>query len=1092
MKTINTGSFAFAATMFVALSATAGIKYWDNPAYRAFDVDCYVQDGLVLNYDGIRNAGPNADHDPNATTWINCANPGTCDMERYSTNGTKDNSNQATAAAWNKDASKGEWTDYGFVFSKGSIFWESSNFKLPTAFTHQLLVEATSADQSGIGYPVCGYNASLWNNGGSIGIRSSGTIANTMYFTPLDNAGGNSGNRPAISGTSFTYGTAILRDKESVMFSGTTAPWSSASTGGTSGYYSNSSYNPVERTISNGISLGGHYPRTDEMFKGTIKFYRFYSKALSDDEVAWNRVVDEYRYFGRTSALPVTNVVVASNIPIVAGEEPAGCYAVDGSHTFTAPASKVVKGRNYTLDGFTVETWNDATGTWGEPVSHPGESSCAATETSRIRLVWQWTPGDGLIAYDADDYVQDGLVLHYDGIRNAGLAAPHDSAATTWVNLGTAGAAYDMTRYSLVSGAMVSGDATGSWTGDGFAFAKNAFFYESESLTVQPCYTLQTVIEATANDQNGVGYVMAPSKTYNSNDPLRFSIGLRDTSFDYGDATLAYSFYHNALDSTGGRPAVSVALDEKVKYGTAMLDRTNGVFFTGTTPPWDATGASNGHAAKLSGTSSARTYGGLTLGGNYNYATDMFAGTIHDFRFYDRVLSDDEIAWNRVVDEARYFTEPNVVVASTRADVQANEPDGVYEVSGSYTFTAPESVMVGKITYAPAGYAIQQWDDATGCWGAATEYTGASYAYTTAAGKVRLLWRWKAVSGIRTAADYDVSDYVAGGLTFHLDGIRNAGVAEDHDSKATTWVNIGTDGEARNATITKTTDLAWTENGYTFDGTRKFLVSNATGLGTASHTVQFLTDAVQNNQQNPSGATIYFFSGAADWFAGATYSGSYYYRIQGNGNDLKLRFTFDKDEPIGYATLMTDASAKKAYAFQGDTKSDAEPNVKSYDSISAPSFGNLAIGGWGGGESQYMKGTVNYFRYYDRVLSDAELAHNREVDEARYFDALTVTNVVVQTKFASIAGEEEVLAEEPGAYKVEGEWTFSATKVKDKEGVLKDVAGYYTEELNADGTWTRKTWHDGTSYTYRAETLQGKTIRLTWCTNRKGLLVIMR
>ena len=311
-------------------------------------------------------------------------------------------------------------------------------------------------------------------------------------------------------------------------------------------------------------------------------------------------------------------------------------------------------------------------------------------------------------------------------------------------------------------------------------------------------------------------------------------------------------------------------------------------------------------------------------------------------------------------------------------------------------------------------------------------------------------------------------------------------------------MNIGTDGEVRNATVTKTVDLAWTENGYTFDGTRKFLVSNATGLGTASHTVQLLTDAVQNNQQGyagveePSNPTIFFFSGAKDVFAGATSGGSFYYRIQGKGNDLDLRFTFDKDAPIGYATLMTDASAKKAYAFRGDSKPEAEPNVKSYDSISAPSFGNLAVGGWGGGADTYMKGTINYFRYYDRVLSDAELAQNREVDEARYFDALTVTNVVVQTKFASVAGEEEVLAEEPGAYKVEGEWTFSATKVKDKEGVLKDVAGNYTEELNADGTWTRKTWHDGTSYTYHAETLQGKTIRLTWCTNRKGLLVIMR
>ena len=28
------------ATAFFVLSASAGIKYWDNPAYRAFDVDC--------------------------------------------------------------------------------------------------------------------------------------------------------------------------------------------------------------------------------------------------------------------------------------------------------------------------------------------------------------------------------------------------------------------------------------------------------------------------------------------------------------------------------------------------------------------------------------------------------------------------------------------------------------------------------------------------------------------------------------------------------------------------------------------------------------------------------------------------------------------------------------------------------------------------------------------------------------------------------------------------------------------------------------------------------------------------------------------
>lgn len=56
----------------VPIFASAGIKYWDNPAFKAFDVGDYAaQENLVLNYDGIRNVGAAADHDPNATTWAN-------------------------------------------------------------------------------------------------------------------------------------------------------------------------------------------------------------------------------------------------------------------------------------------------------------------------------------------------------------------------------------------------------------------------------------------------------------------------------------------------------------------------------------------------------------------------------------------------------------------------------------------------------------------------------------------------------------------------------------------------------------------------------------------------------------------------------------------------------------------------------------------------------------------------------------------------------------------------------------------------------------------------------------------------------------
>ena len=1063
-------------------TASAGIKYWDNPDFKAFDVGDYVQDGLVLNYDGIRNAGADAPHDPNATTWANLG-----------TGGAAYDLSKGGAAA------NSGWTDgKGFHFAGDAFFKSGSKQALPEYYEIQTLVDAKASDASGIGYVYTRVFADTWNssdtawNASSIAVRPawSQTVSDTTYKGSLVfNTHYYSNGRPLVptsSATTYDYITALGDSKSSALFTGLEVPTAMP------GRASPQSGSWTARNASY-IYLGGHDNGSGvgEALTGTVKNFRYYSRILDADERAWNRVVDEARYFGRTAPLPVTNVVVASNIPIVSGEEPAGCYAVDGSHTFTAPASKVVKGRTYTLDGYIIETWDDASGTWGEAVRSDGALAVEITSTDRKRLTWQWTPGDGLVAYDAGDYVQDGLVLHYDGIRNAGLDAPHDSAATTWVNVANPGTG-DLARYSLVSSAWQEGAATGSWTNNGFVFSKNALFRYADSFTVPTRYTTQAVLEAKQSEQDNIAYIVCPSPDGNSSDWLRWSVGLRKTSFDYGDGSVANVLFYCAADAAGGRLAERGSTDKVYNYATAMLDITNAVVFTGTTAPWTATGASYGHRVKT-GSGSARTLTkGFSLAGHYSTTDELLKGTIHDFRFYDRVLSDAEVAWNRVVDEARYFTEPNVVVASTRADIQANETDGEYGVSGSYTFTAPESATIGNITYAPAGYAIQQWDDAAGCWGAATEYTGASYAYTAAAGKVRLLWRWKAVSGIRTAADYDVSDYVAGGLTFHLDGIRNAGAAKDHDSNATTWVNIGTDGEARNATVTKTDDLAWTENGYTFDGTRKFLVSNATGLGTASHTVQFLTDAVQNNQQNPSGATIYFFSGVAAWFAGATYSGSYYYRIQGNGNDLNLRFTFDKDAPIGYATLMTDAAAKKAYAFRGDSMPEAEPNVKSYDSISAPSFGNLAIGGWGGAESQYMKGTINYFRYYDRVLSDAELAQNREVDQARYFGELGVTNVLVRTKYAYAGDGEEVLAEAPGAYKVEGSWTFSATSVNDRNGNLRPVAGCSIEELGLNGRWTNRTWHDGSRFTYDAAAENGRTIRLTWSVGPDSMTVIIR
>ena len=1069
-----------AIALAVSSAATANIKYWDNPAYRAFDVGDYVQDGLVLNYDGIRNAGADAEHDSTATTWANLGSGGSAyDMKQYSLVGSN----------WQKGAATGSWTDHGFVFGKTSVFAQSEPIVIPMKRTMQVLVDAKSSEQGGIGDVVGCYNGSKWDQF-SICMRSDGTVANTFYIPVFSHTATTTSQRPYIktSDARYDYGTAIINENDAVWFAGTTAPWAAAATGGATGHYKNGNFAAYEYE-DQGLSLGGRYPNTIQTFKGTVKFFRFYHRCLSDEEVGWNRVVDEARYFGRKAALPVTNVVVASNIPVACGAEPAGCYALDGTYTFSAPASQIVKGRTYTLNGYTIEVWDESASAWGEAEEYSG-NSYEASASKLVRLTWRWTPGDGLVNYDVDDYVQDGLILNYDGIRNAGADAEHDNAATTWKNLGSLGSTYDMVRHSYVDSSLVANSAaTGAWTENGFAFDRSSLFHlkAGQAFTVGTEYTLQALVDTYADrhsaNSSQIGYLMCPSVEDNSNEYQRFTIGVRNSSATYGGVELASSIYHCAADNAGLERAAIPG--NHFDYVTVMLNWNEAIVFSGTEAIWSGINAT-GYMTSSSAKPYARTYTkGFSLGGQLPYNKQLLNGHFNCYRHYDRVLNNDELAWNRLVDNARFFPVTNVVVATTRAGVFGNEKDGAYQVSGSYTFTAPESVTVGKTTYAPAGYAIQAWDGENGVWGAATEHEGSSYAYTAEAGKVRLLWRWKGVRGLRTAADYDVQDYVAGGLLLNYDGIRNAGTG--HDPAATTWVNLGTAGAAHDAVLSNEVDAAgsWMDSGYDFDGKCRFIAKMAYN---PTYTIQFLSDAVQNEQSDDKETTIYFICGDANTrFAYATYNQYLYPRVQTNGNDSTLRMLIDKAKPVGYVTGIQDQAGKRASVFSGTEAPVSGDNTRTYESMRTDTkFDDFCIGGWKWGLNQNLRGGINYMRYYDRVLSDSELEMNRAVDEARYFGRLSVTNVVVTAP--KYGGGQ---AEPAGAYAVEGEWTFRAEPVLDeRKNREREVIGYVVE------TWDGSAWvgahtYSGDSYTHRTSEASAP-VRLTWKWRPDGTMVILR
>ena len=119
--------------------------------------------------------------------------------------------------------------------------------------------------------------------------------------------------------------------------------------------------------------------------------------------------------------------------------------------------------------------------------------------------------------------------------------------------------------------------------------------------------------------------------------------------------------------------------------------------------------------------------------------TEGFVGTLKSFRYYDRVLTEEEIVRNRNADAARYFGAlgvTNVVVAvEDGANITAAEATGVaYHVEGSHTFSASGPAGLGYRIYVP---------DASGGWTVSQSFAeGVGYTYVSGTSPDTILLKW--------------------------------------------------------------------------------------------------------------------------------------------------------------------------------------------------------------------------------------------------------------------------------------------------------------------------------------------------------------
>ncbi|MBP5542939.1 MAG: hypothetical protein ILM98_02600 [Kiritimatiellae bacterium] len=1076
---------ALALCALAAASAHAGVKYWTTGNY---DADSYVQEGLVLNYDGIRNVGIDQPHSMTTTTWVNLANPGTHDLSFYA---------KTSGATTN-------WLDNGYLFNNGTVFREmSSNLVVPGKQTTQVLMDATCANISSLGYVwfpgQVGSDNTYWQTW-SVSIRDKNTKQiwyNTHAYTT---------DRPKWNGTEFSYLTALANETYTAAFSGTEEPTS------TPGRYPTKTDVVFPSRTMGSWAIGGQ-PNGSDSLNGSIKSFRLYSnKVLSTDELIWNRAVDDARFFGKlVSAIPVTNAVIASAVANVSGNEKAGAYAVDASgYTFSTPASKTVDGRAYTCTGYTLEAWDDATGDWGAPEDHSGSLSCAVTETSRVRITWQWTAGDGIVTrYTTADYVQDGLLLHYDGIRNLGADQPHSSNMTAWKNLAPAGG-WDMTLQVINT----EGADPGEWRDDGYHFERQSYFHPGAAFTLPSNQTIQVAVDA-----NGLGQKAYNGSSDSNEAYIYYAMGVefnkagslslrRDLDTSYYNEWFDWTVHGYGDSNTRPKPGQFRGLP--VRYCTAVLADTFGAAFMGTSVPTEQTVVNGFLASRRDFTAGPPIVQNATdfgIGGIVDNSGRKFTGTLQSFRFYGRVLTDAELEHNRMVDDYRFhgvMPVTNVLVTSSRLGMDGNEKIGPYEISGTYTFTAPATRTDARgIEFACTGYTLEAWNASEGCWDSPVLHDGVlsfEYVVATSPAKVRLTWQWKAAGALFTAADYDITDYVAGGLVLNYDGIKNIGaelpdVTNRFSCLSKAWANSAPFGGwdmsfiKKGGASTWLGDSTWTDNGFTF-ANRSFFSNYVAFVVSPKSTQQTLVEGIGNSLNNggslDNGDTPrgYVFMASGAWNKAGSFSfvsnnkNSWVdlaaHGFSGTTADSRCDPCLDLGANLTYATgIMGDGYMAAFYGTEippATTTRWRNPSrlPTSGFGLEPTTVAVTYLGAGGNNGAQAFTGTVKSYRYYDRPLANEELVRNRQVDSARYFGELAFTNVVV-----AVGDDLDVTATPaPGAYAVEGTYTFSVEAGNDAPN------GYKLEEW--DGTqWSNAQVVESLSYTYDAATSPAM-VRVTW------------
>jgi hypothetical protein len=244
------------------------------------------------------------------------------------------------------------------------------------------------------------------------------------------------------------------------------------------------------------------------------------------------------------------------------------------------------------------------------------------------------------------DYIQDGLVAHYDGIDNTGLGDKyHSNTATVWKDV-------NGSNGLKLNNSPLPG---GGWKSNGFYFNNNTYFNVVPVPDNWPVGSAARTVEIT--------FITPPSGTNTSYIKALFMYGKNAYGQIFGiqyhdrnffpiegcSGTYNYAFSINSLEAL--RTDNKLNTTTSIYYGNAV--KNSKVFVNGIdAPPNISSGTGT-----LNTTTDEACIGSYSGGGRY--ATDF---QVLSVRLYNRTLNDAEVQTNAAVDQRRFIAPPTVKI----------------------------------------------------------------------------------------------------------------------------------------------------------------------------------------------------------------------------------------------------------------------------------------------------------------------------------------------------------------------------------------------------------------------------------------------